>query len=207
MMRSAMIRFGRTSGGEFSWFAIVPVWPRILHRNVLLISGVSFSHPENLGFRTRSRNVDICTYVTAWDVATVKCLSVLPLPLERRPERGSKNGYVRVREQARVQVEGRVQAKPIYEVFELNKEHGFCGLPEPSPGDVFFDLEGDPFVGRGGREYLFGFASDDANGTPVYECRWAITAEEEKQAFEWFVDRMISYRSTHRESLLDLRTC
>jgi predicted RecB family nuclease len=135
--------------------------------------------------------------LTVWDVTTVKCLSVLPLPLERRPERGSKNGYVRVREQARVQVEGRVQAKPIYEVLELNKEHGFCGLPEPSPGDVFFDLEGDPFVGRGGREYLFGYAFDDANGNPFYECRWAITAEEEKQAFEWFVDRMIAQWARH----------
>ena len=50
--------------------------------------------------------------LTAWDVRTVKSLSDLPLPLQRRPERGSKNGYVRVREQARVQVEGRVLRNP-----------------------------------------------------------------------------------------------
>ena len=130
--------------------------------------------------------------LTAWDVTTVKSLSVLPLPLQRRPERGSKNGYVRVREQARVQVEGRVQEKPIFEVLELNEEHGFYGLPEPSPGDVFFDLEGDPFIARGGREYLFGFASGDEKGDTRYQCRWAITATEEKQGFEWFVDQVIA---------------
>ena len=135
--------------------------------------------------------------LTAWDVTTVKGLSVLPLPLQRRPERGSKNGYVRVREQARVQVEGRVQEKPIYEVLGLNEEHGLYGLPEPSPGDVFFDLEGDPFIARGGREYLFGFASGDGNDSPGYECRWAITAAEEKQAFEWFVDRVIAQWAAH----------
>jgi uncharacterized protein len=126
--------------------------------------------------------------LNAWDVTTVNSLSILPLPLERRPDRGSKDGYVRVREQARVQVAGRVQRIPVYEVLEINPEHGFYGLPEPSPGDVFFDLEGDPFVGRGGREYLFGFASNDDTS---YQHRWAITAEEEKLAFEWFVDWVI----------------
>jgi predicted RecB family nuclease len=135
--------------------------------------------------------------LSAWDVTTVKNLSVLPLPLQRRPERGSKGGYVRVREQARVQVEGRTQEKPVFEVLALTEEHGFYGLPEPSPGDVFFDLEGDPFVARGGREYLFGFTSANANGSTEYECRWAITAEEEKQAFEWFVDRVMAQWAVH----------
>jgi uncharacterized protein len=80
--------------------------------------------------------------LNAWDVTTVEDLSVLPLPFQRRPDRGSKKGYVRVREQARMQVEGRVQQKPLYEVLPLNEEHGFYGLPEPSAGDAFFDLEG-----------------------------------------------------------------
>jgi predicted RecB family nuclease len=135
--------------------------------------------------------------LTTWDVTTVNSLALLPLPLQRRSERGSKNGYVRVREQARVQIAGRSQEKPVYEVLELNEEHGFYGLPEPSVGDVFFDLEGDPFVGRRGREYLFGFAFADANGSPSYECRWAITAEKEKQAFEWFVDWVMARWAQH----------
>jgi hypothetical protein len=43
-------------------------------------------------------------------------------------------------------------------------------------------LEGDPFVGSGGREYLFGFAWADQAGRPSHDCRWAMTAEEEKRA-------------------------
>ena len=35
---------------------------------------------------------------------------------------------------------------------------GLARLPRPSPGDVFFDLEGDPFVGERGVEFLFGYA-------------------------------------------------
>jgi hypothetical protein len=32
---------------------------------------------------------------------------------------------------------------PTHELLPLNPEHGFCLIPEPSPGDVFFDLEAD----------------------------------------------------------------
>ena len=128
----------------------------------------------------------------SWDVKAVGSLAILPLPLERRPEHGSAGGYVRVREQARVQVAGRAQEKPVHEVLDLHKEHGLLLLPEPSPGDMFFDLEGDPFIGRGGREYLFGFVADDGNGKPAYSCQWAVTAEQEKRAFEWFVDLVMA---------------
>ena len=123
-----------------------------------------------------------------WDVTTMKNLAVLPVPLQNSPERGTKEGYVRIREQARVQVTGRTQNTPIHEILALNAEHGFCRLPAPSPGDVFFDLEADPFVDRGGREYLFGLVTGDADGKPLYDCHWAMTPDGERQAFEWFVD-------------------
>ena len=128
----------------------------------------------------------------AWDVNTLATLAILRLPLQRRPERGSKNGYVRIREQARVQLAGRTQERPVHEVFELNEEHGLYRLPEPSPGDIFFDLEGDPFVARGGREYLFGLASGISLESATYQFRWGLTPEEEKQAFEWFVDLVMT---------------
>ena len=57
---------------------------------------------------------------------------------------------------------------------------------------MFFDLEGDPFIGRGGREYLFGFVADDEAGNPSYSSQWAVSAEEEKRAFEWFVDPVMA---------------
>ncbi len=123
-----------------------------------------------------------------WDTTTVEILSRLPLPLQRRPAYGSKEAYARLREQARMQVAGRYQTRPVYELLDVTDEHGFRLLPEPSPGDVFFDLEGDPFVGKGGREYLFGFATAGPDGKTVYECRWALSVDEEKRSFEWFVD-------------------
>ena len=46
---------------------------------------------------------------------------------------------------------GRNQHQPVHELLEAAADQGFCRLPEPSPGDIFFDLEGDPFVGTGGR--------------------------------------------------------
>jgi uncharacterized protein len=53
---------------------------------------------------------------------------------------------------------------------------------------VFFDLEGDPFVGEHGLEYLFGYLLRDAGGALVCEGEWALTRADEKRAFERFVD-------------------
>jgi uncharacterized protein len=135
-----------------------------------------------------------------WDTTTVAALAGYPIPFPHRPDHGSRESYVRVREQARVQVAGRESGRPIHEVLHLTDEHGLNLLPEPSPGDVFFDLEGDPFVGLNGREYLFGLVLADAD-LPLYECRWALSAVEEKDAFTWFVDLVMAkwaqYPSMH----------
>ena len=65
--------------------------------------------------------------------------------------------YVRVREQARVQFESRGNSRSVHELRPISSE-GRRSEPAAgaSPGDVFLDLEGDPFAGDGGREYLFG---------------------------------------------------
>jgi predicted RecB family nuclease len=130
--------------------------------------------------------------LNVWDVNAVSSLAVFPLPLKERPKHGSAGSYVRVREQARVQVAGRTQQKSVHEILDLNPEHGLFLLPQPSPGDMFFDLEGDPFIGRGGREYLFGFVADDESGKSVYSSQWAVNADEEKRAFETFVDTVMA---------------
>ena len=41
--------------------------------------------------------------------------------------------------------------------YDRHRPRGLAALPEPSPGDLFLDLEGDPYV-DGGLEYLFGVA-------------------------------------------------
>lgn len=134
-----------------------------------------------------------------WETRTVADLARFPLPIPYRPAHGSKDGYTRIREQARVQVAGRDERRPVHEVLEITEEHGFSLMPEPSAGDVFFDLEGDPFVGLSGREYLFGMVLADAVG-PKYDCRWALTPDEEKDAFQWFV-RTVMDRWTRNPSM------
>ncbi len=56
-------------------------------------------------------------------------------------------------------------------------------MPEPSPGDVWLDLEGHPwFEPARGLEYLFGWVYLDEDGEPRYDCIWARDRDEEKAA-------------------------
>ncbi len=87
-------------------------------------------------------------------VATLRGLARMPLPLDWRPDRGSPEAYRRVREQARVQFEACETGESTFELLPVEAGFGLSLLPEPSGGDVFFDLEGDPFVGEHGLEYL-----------------------------------------------------
>ena len=110
-------------------------------------------------------------------------LAVLPIPLKQRPKHGSREGIERVREQARVQVRDAPRNRLVHEaLLPVAEGMGFCRLPEPSADDVFVDLEGDPFVGESGLQYLFGFAFRNAAGEMSYEKRWALNREEEKKA-------------------------
>lgn len=130
-----------------------------------------------------------------WNVDTVAKLAVLPIPLKEKLLHGSKEAMEHVREQARVQIGGKGKEKPIHELLPVEKEVGLCRLPAPSPGDVFLDLEGDPFAGDqeagGGQEYLFGFVACDGCAELKYEKQWALSAQEEKAGFEWLVDAVM----------------
>ena len=121
-------------------------------------------------------------------ITTVKGLADMPLPLEWTPDRGSTEPYNRIREQARVQVEAREAHEGIFELLPVENGFGLTRLPEPSDGDIFFDLEGDPFVGERGLEYLFGYLFIGETAESVYRSQWAFSRAEEKQVFEDFVD-------------------
>ena len=147
-----------------------------------LVAGISNLQMDEL----RGRSVD-----------TTAILASEPLPLSWRPNRGAAASYERVREQARVQVEGRSLGDPVYETLELEDGVGLAMLPEPSPGDVFFDIEGDPFVGPGGLEYLFGYVAADDCGELQYTGLWGLSPAEEKRNFEVFVDWLMTRWANH----------
>src|SRR5580704_6969169 len=133
-----------------------------------------------------------------WSAETMAKLAALPIPLKERPKHGARAGYERAREQARVQVEGRTEKKLVHEaLLPVAEGMGFCRLPEPSADDMFLDLEGDPFVGEQGLQYLFGFAFRDAKGKCIYEKKWALNREEEKKGFEWLVDETMQRRAAN----------
>ena len=122
--------------------------------------------------------------LAAAGVRTLAELGTLPLPLNFKPRRGAVESLVRAREQARVQLDGRLTGSPVHEVLPVVPERGFMRLPEPQAGDIFLDLEGDPFVPGGGREYLFGLVIVGTDGSLRSTSLWATTAAEECAAFE-----------------------
>lgn len=87
-----------------------------------------------------------------------------------------------------MQVHGRAEGRPVNETIAPAATTGLARLPTPSRGDIFFDIEGDPFVGDAGLEYLFGFVVVDEGDRARYVGEWAIDREEEKRAFERFID-------------------
>jgi len=105
-----------------------------------------------------------------------------------RIPRISDDVLARLRRQARLQIASRGKRAPVFEALphEARKRIGLATLPPASPGDVFFDLEGNPLA-DGGLEYLFGAVIVE-NGKPLFKEEWAHNAEQEKAAFERTVD-------------------
>jgi uncharacterized protein len=124
-------------------------------------------------------------------ITTSAALAAMPLPLTFKPSRGSASALERVREQARIQVAGRAAGTVLHERLEVMPGFGLAKLYEPSHGDIFFDLEGDPFAGDGGLEYLFGYSFRGDDGQERYVGTWALSRAEERAAFEQFIDFVI----------------
>jgi uncharacterized protein len=106
--------------------------------------------------------------------------------------------YSKLQRQASLQVRGEGQVPPLYEL--LTREvgegagtQGFGALPAPSPGDLFLDLEGDPYALEGGLEYLFGLV-EMVDGVEQYHKFWAHTRSAERVAFEGAVDLITKRR-------------
>jgi predicted RecB family nuclease len=102
------------------------------------------------------------------------------------PKRGNIDTYIRRQSQAKIQLEGRIRKGLIYEDLEATKGRGLNRLPEPSRGDIYFDIEGDEYYPDGGLEYILGYCYYD-DGNLVYKNRWCTNRLEEKDAFKNFM--------------------
>ncbi|MFF2030702.1 TM0106 family RecB-like putative nuclease [Arthrobacter sp. NPDC058192] len=126
---------------------------------------------------------------------------------------GANGALQRLQEQARMQSgtgtpDGSVRyAKDGTEhtiSYRVIPENILAELPPPSPGDIFFDFEGDPLwqdstTGAWGLEYLFGvIEASAAPGAPgIFKPFWAHNREAEKQAFLDFLDYVEKRRQAY----------
>ncbi len=156
--------------------------------NLCLVANIS--RPQRIGLTGRG-------------VDTVERLGGLQLPVRPRLESTSDAAVERVREQARLQAEARVRGRVLFELLApIEAGRGLALLPPPSAGDLFFDIEGDPFVEEGGAdglEYLFGVIEpgEGLGLDPAFHAFWGLDREGEKRAFESFIDLVMDRLAKH----------
>ena len=109
---------------------------------------------------------------------------------------------VRLQRQARLQHSERSGGGHSYELLEpaidpeepaKSRNLGLFALPEPDPGDLFYDIEGYPHAGDGMLDYLHGFWSRDGE----FKAFWAHSYAEEKTAFEAVIDYITARRAQY----------
>lgn len=96
--------------------------------------------------------------------------------------------------QAAMQLSAKPGAAPPYRVVD---PRGLAVIPQPNPGDLFFDFEGDPLYrepitddsARWGIDYLFGMVDVNEQFTPI----WAHDLDAERRALEEFL-RLVTER-------------
>jgi uncharacterized protein len=116
-------------------------------------------------------------------------------PAERAPGMNATT-LSKLCQQARLQCAAEPDQPPPYELLPVEAGLGLSALPEPDPGDVYYDIEGHPFRLDGGLEYLHGIGTVDT-GEFVFDGWWAHTSRAEREVFERFIDFVIDRRFTY----------
>ncbi|UEL29374.1 TM0106 family RecB-like putative nuclease [Pseudarthrobacter sp. L1SW] len=163
-----------------------------LHRDLLMVAGMSVVQRKKLH---------------AAGVTTIEELASMPAG-------DARNSVARLRSQARMQLGLDAAAgsrtftkdgQPHTVSFTVLPGNTIGALPPPSPGDIFFDFEGDPLwqdpaTGAWGIEYLFGVVeapAPDHHGEPVFRPFWAHSRSGERRAFLDFLAYVEERRARH----------
>jgi predicted RecB family nuclease len=120
------------------------------------------------------------------DVTTLTALGEAPPGLAVR--RLAPAMVEKMRDQAALQLHRNRTGGLTHHLLVPEERRGLGLLPAPSPGDIFFDMEGDPFYDPAeGLEFLFGVLWPEPGGA-TYRAFWAQDRDGERRAFEEFVD-------------------
>jgi uncharacterized protein len=134
------------------------------------------------------------------DVSTVAALAATSLTA--RDFRIGEEAYARLKRQAELQMRRRETGVHHVELRRPERGRGFARLPPPAPGDLFYDIEGDPLHEGGALEYLHGIWGPLNGGEARYVHWWAHDRAEEKRAFEALVDALSAHFDRHPDAHL-----
>jgi uncharacterized protein len=115
-------------------------------------------------------------------LGTVAALGAAAPAPEARPDGITAPAWERLRDQASLQAAADRDGVHRYRLLPPETRAGFALLPPASPGDLYFDMEGDPFY-PGGLEYLFGLGWVEA-GEPRFRPVWAHQPADQLAAVE-----------------------
>ncbi|WP_380782942.1 TM0106 family RecB-like putative nuclease [Sphingomonas sp. R86520] len=149
-------------------------WDR--ENSLSLVAGISRSQRQKL---------------EAAGVVTMGALAVR----EQRVPKMAVETQRRLVTQARLQTARRAGSPPSFELRNAEPGKGFGILPAPDDGDIFYDIEGDPYY-PGGLEYLHGLWYREA-GEWVFRAFWAHTREEEGRAVADLLAFFVEHMSRH----------
>lgn len=146
------------------------------HRDLVLVAGMRPS--------TRDRLLDA-------GISTVDELAASTGSVDGMSSRTVTN----LRAQAALQVRQERSGDAEFEVFDAD---ALGVIPEPDPGDIFFDFEGDPLWAEAGStewglEYLFGVYTADGDFLPF----WAHDRAQERRALIDFLDYVTTRRAAY----------
>lgn len=103
----------------------------------------------------------------------------------------NEEAFQKLKTQAIIQAASRNKELPYFQILHCEDGKGLSTLPPAAEKDVYFDIEGYPLL-EGGLEYLWGVSYRDENApqgnTYAFKDWWAHSPEQEKTAFEGFID-------------------
>ncbi|WP_343988967.1 TM0106 family RecB-like putative nuclease [Terrabacter terrae] len=104
----------------------------------------------------------------------------------------------RLLQQARLQLAERETGEAQFQLLDPEPARGLQMLPEPDPGDVYLDFEGDPWAeGGAGREYLAGIWTREGEFVGFWAHDFADEGRLTTDLLDWLTDRWHRHPGMH----------